>query len=187
MQAAPPGVHRYGQLRLYAETVEGSSHVVDKKDNGRIYEVHWVRSEAVALDYLRRRDVRIEGYYVIVETPHRTIGRDMIMIFDEADGSMIEIAARTPLAEPQPSSTHCTRCGYPVLPAEAATEQPNTIVEFAQSPEDLIRMGMGYRCINCDSVACAACYEVTGENTEAGEIPWHRCWACQSPVTAFTE
>jgi hypothetical protein len=187
MAAAPSGVHRYGRLRLYADTVESGSHVVDKKDNGRVYEVHWVRSEAVALEYLRRRDVRIEGYYVIVETPHRTLGRDMIMIYDEVTGSMIEIAARTPLPEPQPSPTHCIRCGYPVLPANATDDEPGTIIAFAQSPAELVYNGMGYRCTSCGSAACAACYQVTGENTVAGEITWHRCWACESPVTAFTE
>src|SRR5437660_9343946 len=90
------GPYSYGRRRFYADTVEGSGCVVDRKDNGAVFEVYWVKSEAVALEYLRRRDVRTEGYYVIIETPGRNLGRDMIMIFDEADGTPIEIPERTP-------------------------------------------------------------------------------------------
>src|SRR5689334_7462922 len=86
-------------FRHYAEPVEGSSQIVDRKDNGQVYIVSRVKSLAVALDYLRRTEVRDEGVYHIVETPGRSVGRDMVMIFDEADGSVIEIPDRTPLPE----------------------------------------------------------------------------------------
>lgn len=188
--------YRYGQRWVYAETVGGSGTVMDRKDNGNVYEVHWVKSEAVALEYLRHRDVRQEGYYVIIETPGRNLGRDMITIFDEADGSLIEIPERTPLPELQPSATHCARCGYPVLPAGAPEDEPVgppgsvVVVEFSQSLEEVVRNGWGYQCTNCRSAACAACYQATGENTEAaGEAGrlMHRCWVCGSPVTSFVE
>jgi hypothetical protein len=184
--------YKYGRRWLYADTVEGSGTVVDRKDNGRVYEVHWVKSEAVALEYLRHRDVRQEGYYVIVETPGRDLGRDMIMIFDEADGSLIEIPERTPLPELQPSTTRCARCGYPVLPAQAMNDEPVgppgsiVVVQFPQSPEEVVQKGMGYRCTSCRSAACAACYQATNENTDDGTLV-HSCWVCNSPVTSLTE
>lgn len=206
------GTRAYGAWRIYADTVEGSASVVDKKDNGRVYEVYWVKSEAVALEYLRRRDVRLEGYYVIVETPQRNLGRDMVMIFDEADGSLIEIPERTPLPVPTPSPTHCARCGYPILPCthlEFRCDDPDCghpwhTADFAQSTDEVIRAGWGYRCTQCRSAACRACYEATGSENltttrgflldpgdvqphPADEITLRLCWVCQSPVTIFDE
>ncbi|WP_028921905.1 hypothetical protein [Pseudonocardia acaciae] len=211
-RAYQPGTQAYGQWRQYADTVEGSGIVVDRKDNGQVYEVSWVRSEAVALEYLRGRDVRLEGHYVIVETLGRNLGRDMIMIFDEADGSLIEIPERTPLPEPTPSTTHCARCGYPILPCrrvESGCDDPDCdhpwhTAEFAEGADELIRAGRGYRCTRCRSGACRACYEATGgENVttthgfllEPGDeralpseaITMRLCWVCRSPVTVFDE
>lgn len=207
-----PGTRAYGKWRLYADTVEGSDTVVDRKDNGQVYEVSWVGTEAVALEYLRRRDVRQERYYVIVETPYRNFGRDMIMIFDEADGALIEIPERTPIPELTASPTHCARCGYTILPCthfEFSCDDPDCghpwhTADFAQSADEVIRAGMGYRCTQCRSAACRACYEATGgENLAttdgfllepgdeqphpADEITLRLCWICRSPVTIFDE
>lgn len=207
--AHEPSTRAYGRLRLYADTVEDSGTVIDKKDDGQVYEVSWVRTEAAALDYLRGRDVRRERYYVIVETPVRNFGRDMIMIFDEADGTPIEIPPRTPLAEPAASATHCARCGYPVLPSSRVEfpcdgdpdcGHPWHTADFAQSAEEVIGAGLGYRCVTCRSAACRACYEATGDENRARthgfvagpdderpkadvEIVHRLCWICRSPVT----
>ncbi|MQA93412.1 MAG: hypothetical protein GEV11_01805 [Streptosporangiales bacterium] len=184
---------------------------MDRKDGGAVYEVYWVKSEAVALEYLRRRDVREEQYYVIVETPERNLGRDMVMIFDEADGAMLEIPSRTPLPELRASATHCSRCGYPILPCTLVgpgCTDPDCghamhVNDFAQSTFEVIVGGFGYRCISCDSAACRACYEATGEKVSStaafrpaanpdlphpgGDVRVFLCWACDSPVTAFSE
>ncbi|MFC4008582.1 hypothetical protein ACFOY2_15230 [Nonomuraea purpurea] len=198
--------------RSYADTVESSASVVDRKDNGQVYEVFWVKTEAVALEYLRRREVRQEGYYVIVETPYRNLGRDMVMIFDEADGALIEIPERTPLPELRASPTHCARCGYPILPCshvEFSCDDPDCghpwhTADFGQSADEVILAGWGYRCTKCRSAACRACYEATGgENLTtthgfllepgderphpADEIMLRLCWLCRSPVTVFDE
>lgn len=147
-----PGTQAYGKWRPYADSVENSANVMDIKDNGKVYEVSWVKSEAVALEYLRRRDVRQERYYVIVETPYRNLGRDMIMIFDEADGALVEIPERTPLAELTASPTHCARCGYPIMPCSSNFEfpcddpdcgHPWHTVDFAQTADEVIRAGGG--------------------------------------------
>ncbi|MEU6715037.1 hypothetical protein ABZ897_26535 [Nonomuraea sp. NPDC046802] len=207
-----PGTRSYGKWRSYADTVEGSVSVVDRKDNGQVYEVFWVKTEAVALEYLRRREVRQEGYYVIVETPYRNLGRDMVMIFDEADGTLIEIPERTPLPELRASSTHCVRCGYPILPSshvEFSCDDPDCghpwhTADFAQSADEVILAGWGYRCTKCRSAACRACYEATGSENlttthgfllepgderphAADEIMLRLCWLCRSPVTIFDE
>lgn len=207
---SPPFILAYGAWRSYADTVEGSATVVETQDGGQVYEVSWVKSEAAALEYLRRRDVRQRSHYVIVETPHRSFGRDLIMIFDEADGSLIEIPERTPLPEPTPSTTQCARCGYAIMPSERVEfpcEGPDCghpwhTADFAYGADEVIRQGLGYRCIRCRSGACRACYEATGsENrrTTSGfvfdegdeqphpsdEIVHRLCWVCQGPVTIF--
>lgn len=185
------GSSAYGP-KYYADTVEGSECVVDKKDSGAVYEVYWVKSETVALEYLRHRDVRQLRHYVIIETLGRNIGRDLIMIFDEADGTLIEIPERTPLPDLQPSTTHCARCGYPVLTIvnhPDPPDDPRKIVVFTESPDEVVLKGWGYRCTGCSSAACAACYRATGQNTEttAEGVQWYRCWVCESPVTALIE
>jgi hypothetical protein len=209
--ANQPGTVAYGKWRPYADSVEGSGIVVDTKDDGAVYEVAWVRTEAAALEYLRRRDVREERYYVIVETPHRNLGRDMIMIFDEVDGSLIEIPPRTPLPELTPSPTHCSRCGYAILPAQFKSfpcdgedcGHPWHTADFAESADEVIRAGRGYRCTKCRSAACRACFEATGEENlattqgflmEVGEerphwddIVMRLCWICRGPVTILDE
>lgn len=157
-----PSTRAYGQRHRYADTVELSDHVTDTKDNGHVYQVIFLKSEAVALEYLRHREVRQEGLYVIVETPQRNLGRDMIMIFDEADGSLVEIPERTPLPEPTPSPTHCARCGYPILPCEHLE-------------------------IRCDDPDCGHPWHVAEFMQSADEITLRRCWICQSPVTIFDE
>lgn len=187
------GPREYGRRRYYADAVEASQCVLDKEESGRVYEVYWVKSETVALEYLRRRDVRQEGHYVVITTPGRRLGRDMVTIFDEADGTLIEIPERTPLPELRPSTTHCARCGYPILPGEAVDDvpgdPPESIVEFAQSPYEAVLKGFGYQCTKCGSAACAACYRATGEKTDVvGEgVQMHRCWVCDSPVTAYLQ
>jgi hypothetical protein len=206
-----PGTVAYGKWRPYADRVEGSGIVVETKDDGSVYEVAWVKTEAAALEYLRRRDVREERYYVIVETPQRNLGRDMIMIFDEADGSLIEIPARTPLPELTPSPTHCSRCGYAILPAESVPfpcdgvncGHPWHTADFAEPADEVIRAGWGYRCTKCRSAACRACYEATGEENLAAtegfvmglgeerthwdDIVMRLCWICRGPVTILDE
>lgn len=208
----PLGTRAYGEWQLYADTVEGSSVVVDKKDNGHVYVVSWVNSEAVALEYLRGHDVRQEGYYRVVETPNRNLARDMVMIFDEADGALIEVPERTPLPELTASTTHCARCGYPILPA-ARVEfpcdgsdcgHPWHTADFADPTDKVILAGWGYRCTVCRSAACRACYEATGDQNwvttqgllldpaderpkESAELARRVCWVCPSPVTIFDE
>jgi hypothetical protein len=185
--------------------------VIDRKPSGTVYEVHRAATEAAALAYLRGRDVRDEQYYVIVETPGRNLGRDLIMIFDEADGSLLEVPERNPLPDIRPSTTRCARCGYAILPAtlapapEPEEHGPFTYraVFFGHPPTEVIRMGWGYRCISCLSGACESCYQATID--DMGPIPesttvvyspggqlhddglFRTCWVCKRPVTAFTE
>jgi hypothetical protein len=192
-------------------TVGNGQVVIDRKPSGAVYEVHRAANEAAALEYLRGRDVRDQKYYVIVETPGRNLGRDLIMIFDEADGSMLEVPERNPLPDLRPSTTRCARCGYAILPATLPpSQQPEEhgpftyrAVFFGQPPHDVIRMGWGYRCIRCRSGACESCYQATID--DMGPVPesttvvytagkqlhddglFRTCWVCHNPVTAFTE
>jgi hypothetical protein len=65
---------------------------LDRKDNGRMYEVYRADCLATAMRFLRslpREDIP-PRYYVIVETPEGNVGRDLEVIFNEATGDTIE-------------------------------------------------------------------------------------------------
>ncbi len=169
-----------------------------KKTDSGVYEVYRCASEADALAFLRRRDVPEEKYYLIVETPQRNLGRDLIGIFDEKSEEQIEFPERTPLREPVPSRTNCARCGYVVLKsdarqnleafAESFTSDPFTVKIFT-SLDELMERGFGYRCTGCSSLACASCYRSTQgaiARTATGGLRL-TCWVCGGPVELFGE
>jgi len=67
---------------------------------GNRYEVYQARNRADALAFLREQVVREERRYIVVETPEGSIGKDLIMIFDEATNTKIEYGERRPLEKP---------------------------------------------------------------------------------------
>jgi hypothetical protein len=176
-------------------TPEPSLVEIKTTDSG-VYEVYRCASEAEALAFLRRRDVPQERYYLIVETPVRNLGRDLIGIFDEDTSAQIEFPGRTPLREPLPSRTNCARCGYVVVPAkeiESFTSGPFTMSSYS-TLDEMIEHGGGFRCTGCSSLACASCYRSTGNLTvhsdgaiatdAAGRLRL-RCWVCDGAVDVF--
>ena len=58
---------------------------IDKKTNGRIYEVYRSQSRSTALSYLNGipGGVIPESHYVVVETPQGNVGRDIAGLYDE--------------------------------------------------------------------------------------------------------
>jgi hypothetical protein len=126
---------------------------------------------------------------VIVETPHRNLGRDYIMIFDEAGGVPLEFPHRTPLPMPQRAPGCCARCGYFVVPLADPTEglPRNQKVTFSWflAVDELREKGHGYRCA---ALSCAECY-VSGP-----PVPRHpdgsldiRCLLCGEAVDPYVE
>jgi hypothetical protein len=161
-----------------------------KKIDSGVYEVYRCATEAEALAFLRRRDVPEEKYYLIVETPMRNLGRDLIGIFDEKTQEQIEFPERTPLREPLPTRTKCARCGYAVLKAERIESPTSDVhtVRMITSLDDLMGRGFGFRCSLCSSLACASCYHstlATIAKDPAGRLRL-TCWMCGGPAEVFT-
>lgn len=154
---------------------------VERGETG-IYEVHRSGSRAEALALLRGREVREERLYIIVETPEGNVGRDMIMLFDERDGSCIELGERPALPAPVPAAGFCARCGYPVLPLPAP--RPDGAGSYL-ALQDLARDGCGYRCRTCANLGCAACYLAIRPTRGDDGVLDLRCWLCPGGTEPF--
>lgn len=135
------------------------------------YEVHTAPSRSDALAFLREQEVREEGHYVIVETPEGNVGRDLIMIFDEGSGEMIELGERKPLPKLRRSMTRCARCGYTVLPAGqpllSGGLTTGSVVELIIL-SDLQNRGVGFHCSKCRTLWCPFCVSLEGEAVPCG-------------------
>jgi hypothetical protein len=148
-------------------------------------------TRAAALDFLRRCEIRDERIYVIAENPEENLGRDLIMIFAEADGSLVEIGERSPLPAPRRSDEDCARCGYVVVPAAvpgtARIVGADGVVEWSVALDQLEQYGCGFRCADCGALACATCFRAVPQRTDAsGRVDPH-CWLCGSPVDVLVE
>jgi len=64
---------------------------LDRKYDGKVYEVYHCQSRSKALEFLRSiPSSQIPPlYYIIVETPQGNLGKDLQVIFDEASGQEI--------------------------------------------------------------------------------------------------
>src|SRR4051794_40591889 len=87
-----------------------------------VYHVYGGPDQRSALDFLRRNPVKEELVYHIVETPEGNLGRDLIYIFRESDGSPIELGSRPRSRLPTPSDTLCAWCGHFVRPRMIAID-----------------------------------------------------------------
>ena len=79
--------------KAFAYLVDGIRIVgLDRKHNGNIYEVYNCDSREAAIRFLRAVPAGAIPplYYVVVETPHGNIGKDISGIFDEATGGSID-------------------------------------------------------------------------------------------------
>lgn len=139
---------------------------------------------AASLAFLRDCEVRQERVYVIAENPEGNLGKDLIMIFEEADGSFVELAERS--AAPRGTRQDCGRCGYPVLPV---SETAGSSIVFADRAvqryfalDELERGGHGFRCRSCRALGCAHCYRAANPpQLSDGSLVLH-CWICRSEV-----
>jgi hypothetical protein len=177
-----------GQPAAHQQGEESTDNVVydhTKRVRGATYEVHRALNRKAALAFLRERDVKRELYYVVVETPAGNIGRDMIMIFDERTGERIEFGIRRPLPAPQPSSTDCARCGYPILPGHVPPLPAGVgSVQIYATYEEELTSGGGYRCQECGNLSCAICVE---PSPPPGKRRAPTCWCCSGEMTLHVE
>lgn len=160
-----------------------------EQNSSGTYVVESFASRSSALEVLRGCDVRDERVYLIAETPEGNIGRDLVWIFEEQDGSFIEIAERTPLPEPTFSRTDCARCGYTVLPmgrpgAGISVDGGMTVSHYLVAG-DIERAGQGLECQECGALGCMHCYLHNADGL--GSSSDHRCWLCQGSMGGFFE
>jgi hypothetical protein len=133
--------------------IQGVNFKEKEVTDGNTYEVYVAPNQARALEFLRAIDVNEERRYVIVETPSGNFGKDLIMIFDEGSSARIEYGVRRPLPKVAKSRTHCSRCGYPVLPAGHAIPGAIDLILLGQVKEK----GGGFSCSGCGAAWCSFC------------------------------
>ncbi|MFI5953058.1 hypothetical protein [Cryptosporangium sp. NPDC051539] len=146
-----------------------------------LYLVEDFDSRAAALEFLRGCEVRDERVYVIAQSPEGNLGLDLVMIFEEVDGSFVEFAERSPLPAPQVSRENCHRCGYSVIPVGRPPEGTTTIT---LALDDLETMGAGFRCPSCGALTCARCYRATSSPLGRGLLE-KRCLLCEGELGFF--
>ena len=146
--------------------------------NGNRYEVYRAKSKADAMTFLRAQEVREERRYIVVETPEGNIGKDLIMIFNEATNTKIEYGERRPLDKPCMTPGRCVRCGYTVLPAGAVGIAPGvTETHTLLLLDELKEKGVGIVCAKCRALHCPFCVG-TGEPV---------CPTCGERMSLYTE
>ncbi len=143
------------------EPISGIKYKEREVKDGNTYEVYTGPSRSRALEFLRGTEVKEERRYVVVETPEGCLGRDLIMIFDEANSERIEFGIRNPLPELTKSKTHCTRCGYPVVPAGRWIVSPEEPIPLDQMREQ----GAGFYCSTCLTSWCPFCVTADSAGT----------------------
>jgi hypothetical protein len=150
--------------------------------NGNTYEVYKSTSRQSALDFLRQTPVRKERHYLICETPEGAFGKDMVMIFDERTQERIEYGSRGPQPQMKPSITHCSKCGYPVLPVSEGPTRFNgshgSDTEDVKDTELLKEKGVGFICTTCRSAYCPFCVRLPESPT---------CPSCQKKMQLLSD
>ncbi|WP_335972711.1 hypothetical protein [Streptomyces sp. CA2R106] len=151
------------------------------------YHVHSGPGRAAALEFLRRTPVRDELVYTVVETPEGTFGRDLIYIFDEADGALIELGVRTAGSTLTPSSTRCAWCEHTVVPYDIPLDdRTHGSGPRSLDPDGLaglVRTGGGFGCGSCALLQCAVCSGLSAPDRAAG-VP--HCRACGRRLSVHT-
>jgi endogenous inhibitor of DNA gyrase (YacG/DUF329 family) len=139
----------------------GVSYKEKERNNGNTYEVYAATSKSIAMKFLRQFPVTLERHYVICESPQGNVGKDMIMIFDEGTQKRIEYGTRKPLPQIKLSTSNCSKCGYPVLPAsERSTRFAGSHGSDAEDIKDIALLkekGVGFLCAPCRAAFCIFC------------------------------
>mgnify|MGYP003603641985 CR=1 FL=1 len=146
--------------------------------NGNRYEVYRAKSKADAMAFLRSQEVREERRYIVVETPEGNLGKDLIMIFNEATNTRIEFGERRQLEKPATTPGRCARCGYTVLTAGAVGIAPGVTESYTLVLHDELKeKGVGFVCAKCKTLWCPFCVS-SGEPV---------CATCGERMRLYTE
>jgi hypothetical protein len=153
-----------------------------------LYLIEDFPDRAAALEFLRGCEVRDERVYVIAENPQGNLGKDLVMIFEEADGAFVELAERSP-APVNVSFGDCARCGYAVIPASApgsaAIHYGDGQVRWSVSLDQMEMTGQGFKCTSCGALICAACCRAVPQQAAPDGRLELGCWICDRPVDVF--
>ncbi|HBC86996.1 MAG TPA: hypothetical protein DCZ94_08590 [Lentisphaeria bacterium] len=186
------GVLRGGELPTESFLSSGVNFKRQLQNENGIYEIYTANSKDEAIEFLRKTTVKMEKKYVIVETPVGNFGKDLIAIFNEGNGSVIEYGKREPLPQRLKSPTHCVKCGYPVLPAGSEIDESVEKLLFEESApaqgimalkkegnkwlimEQLKKHGVGLSCKKCPTAWCPFCVDPSTPDT---------CGICKGEMT----
>ncbi|MFD4941362.1 hypothetical protein ACFWNT_02215 [Streptomyces sp. NPDC058409] len=140
------------------------------------YHVYRGPDRAHALAFLRQAPVKDPYVYVVVETPEGNFGRDLMYLFEESNGKLIEFGSRVQSEDPVPSSTHCAWCGFYVVPFDLpeAARLASTLSVYLTVDEARDK-GHGLHCDHCSHLQCAFCSDFIKSGD--GGIAAH-CRAC---------
>ncbi|MER5862830.1 hypothetical protein [Kitasatospora sp. NPDC002040] len=151
------------------------------------YHVYGGLSRRAALEFLRGAHVKNELVYTIVETPEGNFGRDLIYLFDEANGEPIELAERPRSQSPSPSGTRCAWCDFFVVPYRLPIndEMASSVsVHFTYDKLALlVKTGGGLRCGACSILQCAVC---SGIDQTGGTAVATTCQVCGEGMAVHT-
>ena len=149
----PSGGEREGTPGLADNHDNVTFRGVETSDPNR-YEIYAARTRSDAIVFLREVEIKTERRYVIVETPQGNIGKDLIAIFDEQSGEILEYGERKAQSIYQKSMSQCARCGYAVLPAgRPVMDGAKEIVRVGELKEK----GVGFVCKTCHTLWCPFC------------------------------
>lgn len=152
------------------------------------YHVYGGPSRQAALEFLRGTHVKDELVYNIVETPEGNFGRDLIYLFHEADGKLIELGERPRSQSPSPSGTRCAWCGFFVVPYKLPIndEKVGSVSLYLTYDElaGLVKTGGGLHCRACSLLQCAVC---SGLARAGGTTREPVCRACGGQMSIQAE
>jgi len=153
-----------GLFRKTPPQTEGVTFKEREVTDGNEYLVYVAATRSAAMSFLRSTPVKEERHYLIVETPGGNLGKDMIMIFDERTSEKLEFGTREPLPGLTKSTTHCSKCGYPVLPGGRAVPGVKELLLL----EELKDKGVGFVCSTCRAAWCPFC--VQGDTPDSCQL-----------------
>ena len=142
-----------GLFRKRPPQAEGVTFKECETTDGNEYLVYTAGTRSAAISFLRSTPVKEERHYLVVETPGGNLGKDMIMIFDEQTSEKLEYGTREHLPALTKSTTHCSKCGYLVLPAGRVAPGVKELVLL----EELKDKGVGFLCLTCPAAWCPFC------------------------------
>jgi len=148
------------------------------------YHVYTGTDRQAALDFLRETPVKEELVYNIVETPEGNLGRDLIYIFREPDGTPVELVSRPPNPHPTPSSARCAWCEFFIIPYKVPLNDQLAggakVYLTINDLLNLVKTGGGFRCDACSMLQCAVCSGLASSDGQAGRP---KCRACNGELS----